>query len=1138
MGTVKNSAGLRWPPLLVVLALLCATTPGRLFALDPHISLLQYNCRTWTPANGLPVSGVSALAQTDDGYIWLGTTRGLVRFDGSEFKLFDLSGVAQMRSFSVTSLAKSRGGFWFGLERGAFGFYDGRSASFSGKTDWGGVNLNVNSLMTTREGDLWIAAETLAARLASNQQFETFLTGETLPERCDVKSLFQDSRGRLWMGTVHQGLYYWQDGKLTRFPDRTLDDSIVRCITEDHQGQLWVGTQTGFRCYDTNFQRRTDLPATYYETMAILTDREGVVWMGTTGGGLIRYQNHELARFQKRDGLAGDFVTALAEDEEGSLWVGTRSGLSQLIDVKIPTFGQTEGLPTDLCVAVSPAQKGCLWIATDQGVTWFDGNPRSLYPTNAGLIYVNYPTTYFTPQDGSPSQALAYPTISTNSGLHYNYVTSAFEASNGDLYVINGKMDIEVFSGGKFVARYLNQAWPTAFGEDEHSVLVCVGGDLYRVGTNSFTPYVLANGERPPRNWIFNMVSAKDHSIWAAGGDGLLHLKDGTCSLLLTNQSAADSKVTWVCEDKDGIIWAGSERGLTRLKDGKTTTFTRNDGLFDNIIYAVVPDDHGSLWVDSSRGFFRVTLKNLNDFAEDKADSIECTPYAGFEAVKTAEASQRQASGCKTQDGKIWFTTTLGAAKIDPDHLSANSLPPRVQIQSARANDQELELTTNAPLRPGKGELEFHWAGLSYVAPEKILYRYKLEGYDQDWVEAGPRRAAFYTNLKPGRYRFHVQACNADGIWSRSASSPQFQLLPHYYQTGWFLLLVVLAFAAALAGVFSWRVRHLTSKQKQLQQARDLLEAKVEERTVELKKEVEERKRMQSQVERIHRDLVDASRRAGMAEVAADVLHSIGNALNSVNVSANLVSERLKTSRFQNVAKAATLMREHSDDLGSFMTQDSKGRQLPTYLERLAEQLNDEQSGVLKEIDSLTRQLDYVKEIVATQQGHAGAALVQDIESLPKLVEDALRLNTDALTRHQIQVVKQFEPVPDLLVDRHKVVQILENLIKNASQAMAGSTAEKRLTLQIGLQGVNRVRVAITDNGIGIQPENLTRIFAAGAFSRSAGHGFGLHTGSLAARQLGGELLVHSDGPGKGATFTLELPLVNSSSPSLVALKV
>jgi signal transduction histidine kinase len=276
-----------------------------------------------------------------------------------------------------------------------------------------------------------------------------------------------------------------------------------------------------------------------------------------------------------------------------------------------------------------------------------------------------------------------------------------------------------------------------------------------------------------------------------------------------------------------------------------------------------------------------------------------------------------------------------------------------------------------------------------------------------------------------------------------------------------------------------------------------------------------------------------------MAELAADVLHSIGNALNSVNVSANLLAERLKTLRVKNVAKAARLMHEHADDLAHFLTQDPKGCQLPNYLGQLAGQLNDEQSLVLNELDSLTRQLDYVKEIVATQQGHASAPAVQEMESLPKLVEDALRLNTDSLASHKVQVLKQFQPVPELLVDRHKVVQILENLISNASQAMADSTiAEKRLTLKIGMQGTQRVRVCVCDNGIGIKRENLTRIFASGFPSRSAGHAFGLHSGSLAARQLGGELLALSDGPDKGATFILELPLANTATPSLVSLKM
>ena len=286
------------------------------------------------------------------------------------------------------------------------------------------------------------------------------------------------------------------------------------------------------------------------------------------------------------------------------------------------------------------------------------------------------------------------------------------------------------------------------------------------------------------------------------------------------------------------------------------------------------------------------------------------------------------------------------------------------------------------------------------------------------------------------------------------------------------------------------------------------------------------RKQAEAKLQEAHRELVKASRQAGMAEVATSVLHNVGNVLNSVNISTEMIAEKLKQSKAASIARVVALMREHAADLGEFMTHDPKGRQIPGYLEQLATCLNEEQVSVTKDIDSLRTNIEHIKVIVAMQQSYAKISGVTEVVSVTDLVEDALRIDVSELERHGVELVRDYAPdIPAISVDKHKVLQILVNLIRNARYSCAESgNAEKHLTIQVR-KGSGCVRIAVIDNGVGIPSENLTRIFNHGFTTRKAGHGFGLHSGALAAKETGGFLVAHSDGPGKGATFTLELPL-------------
>jgi signal transduction histidine kinase len=496
---------------------------------------------------------------------------------------------------------------------------------------------------------------------------------------------------------------------------------------------------------------------------------------------------------------------------------------------------------------------------------------------------------------------------------------------------------------------------------------------------------------------------------------------------------------------------------------------------------------------------------------------VACALFDGLEAIKFTGHTKHEPLAGRTADGRIWFPNPQGLALIDPTHIFTNSVLPRIVIQQIRINGAEITNRVVPKLQAGEGRLEFSFAVLSYIAHQKARVRYKLEGYDNDWVDAEGRRSAQYNNLKPGTYSFQVQGCNGDGVWNSAGDQFTVELPPAFYQTYIFMAMCILLGWCLLALIYRWLLSRAESRQRKLKEANDLLEAKVRERTAEL--------------ESTHQQLMVASRMAGMAEVATGVLHNVGNVLNSVNVSASVLSDTVRNSQSSNLAKVVDLLDKHQTNLVGFLTEDEKGRQVCPFLSKLSNRLTTERSTLLSELESLSGNIEHIKEIVAMQQANANRFGVVEAAQPAELMESAVRMNEVAYSRHRVELVREFEEVPTLYIDKHKVLQVLINLLQNAKRACSQSRQKKRqVTLRIRRHGDEAIRIEVADNGVGIPPENLTRIFAHGFTTHADGHGYGLHNGALTAKQLGGTLTAHSDGPEKGATFILELPVKNGVS--------
>lgn len=332
----------------------------------------------------------------------------------------------------------------------------------------------------------------------------------------------------------------------------------------------------------------------------------------------------------------------------------------------------------------------------------------------------------------------------------------------------------------------------------------------------------------------------------------------------------------------------------------------------------------------------------------------------------------------------------------------------------------------------------------------------------------------------------------------------------------------------SLIDQFNQMLAQIQRQEQSLREANEQLEQRVAARTHELQAEVAGHQRAREELTEAQQRLIQTSRQAGMAEVATSVLHNVGNVLNSVSVSAEIVAGKVRQSRAGGLKTVAMLLREHAHDLPAFLTHDPRGKELPDYLLKLIEHLAEPQPGILQELEALRKNIEHIKEIVATQQRHARGSGVMETLSVTELVEEALRINAAGFGRHEVQLIKELPTLPPVVTDRHQVLQILVNLVNNAKHALSQVAGEKRLIVRTALNGTECVRIEVLDNGIGIAPENLTRIFQHGFTTKTDGHGFGLHSGVLAAKELGGRLTVHSDGLGRGAVFTLELPVQNN----------
>ena len=772
---------------------LLVTTP--MLALDPHTANTQYALSSWLSNDGLPQNSVGAIAQTPDGYLWFATEEGLSRFDGVHFKTF-------LDRKTIGALLVSRdGSLWVSVSNGLVHYKNGGTTAYT--TQDGLRGAPIYSMSEGSDGSIW-----MATKIGLNRYYQGKFSAYTVTDGSTATWIWSTCvtrDGALWWGLNGGGLKRLYNGVVTTFTTSDgLADNIVFDIRQDRKGDLWIGTNGGLSTMHggtiTTVHIAGEMPNR--RVKVIREDRDGNLWIGTSGGGLIRYSGGKFTSFGTQHQLSDTTVLSLLEDQEGSLWVGTfGAGVNQLRPGTFTTLGRSEGLNADIVWSVRESKDGSLLIGTSHGFSrWKDGAMTSL-PARGG----------------GPSDV----------------VRSVTEDHNGGIWL--GTNDgVNLYKQGKLTV------YRTADGLPENTIRMVTedsrgdiwigtrGGGLARYRDGVFKVFDTRNGL--PNNVIASVNEDGDGNLWIGTLGGLTVLKNGIFTNYSMRDGLSSNSVRVTYHDRQGGHWIGTYGGgMNRFKNGRITTISEKDGLFDDVAFAIVEDRSGYLWMTCNRGVYRVSIRELNDFADGRIKHVHSTSFDTTDGMKAAECNGGFPGAWEGHDGRLYFATIRGVAIVDPNHMALNKRAPLAWNEEVLLDGKVMNVSpAGLSVSPGRHSLEIHYTAASFLAPKRVSFRYRLRGFSDDWVQAGNRRrTAIYTNLPPGHYTFEVMASNDDEVWSTVKNPLPLQFQAAFFQTAWFKIACAISLLLAAGATFKMRVRILKERERRLV-------IRVDEQTAEL----------------------------------------------------------------------------------------------------------------------------------------------------------------------------------------------------------------------------------------------------------------------------------------------------------------
>jgi signal transduction histidine kinase/ligand-binding sensor domain-containing protein len=780
-------------------------------ALDPSRQISQYAHTAWRIEDGFFSGTPQAITQTRDGYLWIGTEGGLVRFDGVRFVPWMAPDGKQLPSTHIHSLlGASDGSLWIGTSSGLANWNHLDLVNISGSPAF------IETILQDPGGKVWVTRSQVRDDAGSLCE----VTGGVL--RCHgagdgisfayAQPLFRDALGNLWIGSS-LGLCRWKPGESKTYIDKALMQAKglagVGAIAAGDDGFVLVGMKRsgkglGLQQLSEGGWKDYVLPGmdgTQLEIAAMLRDRDGGLWIGTGNHGIYRVHDGKADHFTGADGLSSDAVQGFYEDREGDIWVASSRGIDRFHETRVVSFSIREGLTSEDVDSVFAARDGTVWI----------GNSRALDVLRQGK----------------------FSAIGPRNGLPGRLITSLLEDHDGQLWVgiDNG---LSVYEHGQFRAVNKPDAKPigvvTAITEDlDHNIWAATTQPaLFRIRDLRVREEIAP--PRIPR--VQSLAADPTNGIWLglANGD-LARYRPGQLDIMPTNRPV-NHTIGNLLVESDGSVWGVTQDGLLRWKEGKEKLLNSYNGLPCDNVFALVKDNHGALWLDTQCGLVVIEGSELNRWWQQPDVRLNVRTLDVFDGAQPGRTNFRPGVS-KSPDGKLWFANENILQVIDPEHLKGNGVPPPVHVEQIIADRKKYLPRDRLELPARTRDVEIDYTALSLVVPEKVHFRYQLEGHDSDWQDPQNRRQAFYTDLPPGNYRFHVIASNNDGVWNEAGAEVGFEVLPAFYQTAWFRILCVFAAAGILGLIYVLRLRHLAAR----------MQARFEER-------LEER-------ERIARDLHD-----------------------------------------------------------------------------------------------------------------------------------------------------------------------------------------------------------------------------------------------------------------------------------------
>jgi signal transduction histidine kinase/ligand-binding sensor domain-containing protein len=747
----------------------------------------QYRIDTWTTEQGLPTNSVTAVLQSRDGFLWMATYGGLVRFDGANLRLFSPGDTPGLRTSRLVALFESRdGALWITTEDlGLTRYYDGVFTTYT--TAEGLLGNSVGPLFETADGAV-VADTANGAVQWRNGKFEPYSGAPS----------YKDP-GRTIVGRTADGVtWYRDDAGIHKFENglivRTLPrEAAARNVFEDRAGRVWMHLRDrghdSIVCYTAS--GRETPPGleglSKFNAVGWSEDSDGNVWLGMRGGaGIARFDGERFTRYGVVDGLPGPNVETIFQDREGTLWAPTDGGLARLTARPLSAFAADHGLEGNNTYTIYQDKQGDIWIGGWPGLT-----------------------RYRNGQFESMSQAV---------GIAGQNVTALFEDRDGVLWIGVWDSGIRRLEGGRVTAI------PSPTGAVVRAIHQGRGPDIWIGGREGLARYrdrafVPVTGY--PGGEVHSLFEDRDGALWIGTGFGVMRYADGR----FTTFGAGDGLtvpaiVRSIYQDRDGVLWFGSyDSGILRFSDGRFTHFSTREGLFANGAFQIVEDAEARFWVTSNAGIYRVSRHELNDVAAGRSAHVTSVSYGTRDGMLHTECNGgTQPAGMLASDGRIWFPTQRGVVVVDPRAMPINPQPPPVVITQSLVANRMVESAGPIEIRSGPTSLEVQFAALTFARPELSRFKYRMEGLDEDWIDGGRERTARYAQLPYGIFEFRVIAANRDGVWNTAGARVQVIVVPPFWRTQWFFALVLVSLAALGYAGHVWRMR-LLRREQDLQQA-------------------------------------------------------------------------------------------------------------------------------------------------------------------------------------------------------------------------------------------------------------------------------------------------------------------------------